>query len=266
MPLDNLPPISTADATYSQFAPIYDLYKSVDDYGRAAELILEIAALDGCRPVDVLDAATGTGNLAEQFARHGMSVWAFDYCDEMLDVARKKPSLSRATIFNADMRHLPIFAESFDLVTCWNDSMNYLLTLHDFRQAIQGFYARMRSGAVLVFDLNTLNTYRAIAEGAVVYETAAGSFTLRPKYNEIQAGRLFQYTLGQEYGTGMWRGDTEHNSIHTQRHYRVSEVTRVLKDAGFTRVQKRGIRSRNLFRADGEQDFRKIVYSALRLP
>ena len=49
----------------------------------------------------VLDLGTGTGNLAERFARKDAEVWGLDFSKEMLDKARTK--VSSATFLQADL-------------------------------------------------------------------------------------------------------------------------------------------------------------------
>ncbi len=88
-PRDPFPP-SEFDAwaeTYDQDVVPQDLFPFIG-YERALETLIQLAKP---RPgLSVLDLGTGTGNLAERFARRGCGLWCTDFSQAMLDKARVK--------------------------------------------------------------------------------------------------------------------------------------------------------------------------------
>lgn len=76
----------------------------------------------------------------------------------MVEVARTKVG-ERARLSVADMRRLPGFGE-FDLVWCLDDAINYLLGSDELERGLTGMRRSLGPGGLLMFDLNTLETYR----------------------------------------------------------------------------------------------------------
>ena len=96
---------------------------------------------------DVLDAACGTGDLAEAFAAAKVSsVCGVDFTPEMLDVARRKaarkrtPGTPRPTYRLADVMTLPFDDASFDIVSIAFGLRNVTdprRTLGEFRRVLR---------------------------------------------------------------------------------------------------------------------------------
>ncbi|MFA5263929.1 MAG: ubiquinone/menaquinone biosynthesis methyltransferase [Opitutaceae bacterium] len=79
-----------------------------------------------CRPIRVLDLATGSGDVAFSLARampHGIHITGMDFCRPMLDEAESKKGLSQDNRYaciefqQGDGMALPLAAESYDAVT-----------------------------------------------------------------------------------------------------------------------------------------------------
>ena len=71
-----------------------------DGYSQVLALIVERAEVGS--GATVLDLGTGTGNLAELFARRGCRIWGLDFSAEML--VRAAAKLPEATLGQADLR------------------------------------------------------------------------------------------------------------------------------------------------------------------
>ncbi len=80
----------------------------------ADELVARLAPAPGN---DLLDVATGTGNVALRAARSGARVTAADLTPELLAAARRRVGAERVTWVEADALELPFEPASFDLVT-----------------------------------------------------------------------------------------------------------------------------------------------------
>jgi SAM-dependent methyltransferase len=105
----------------------------------------------------VLDLACGTGKSFMPFLRRGFDVTGCDSSRAMLaEAARKAPD---AKLLHADVRDLPMVGR-FDLVTCFDDSLNYLLHADDLSAALCSVAANLGRGGLAIFDLNTLHAYR----------------------------------------------------------------------------------------------------------
>ena len=88
----------------------------------------------------------------------------------MLDVAASKAGPHSVTLHCRDLRAMDSIGE-FDLITCLDDVANYLTTSDELTAALAGLGANLRPGGLLLFDANTLATYRGFfAETAALEE------------------------------------------------------------------------------------------------
>jgi SAM-dependent methyltransferase len=150
---------TTASATdgYEDFARFYDAFTASSDYDTWTSHVLALASGYGWRGTRVLDVACGTGKSFLPFLSRGFEVTACDISRAMLaEAARKAPEVR---LLEADMRDLPRFG-AFDLITCFDDSLNHLLDEDDFASALGSMGANLGPDALLLFDVNTLLTYR----------------------------------------------------------------------------------------------------------
>jgi SAM-dependent methyltransferase len=144
-------------AEYDAFAPHYDEFTSGSDYARWTDHVLEHARAHGLTGRTLLDLACGTGNSFLPFMNRGFEVVGVDASGAMLAEAACKAPHARLVL--SDLRELPLLGR-FDLVTCFDDSLNYLPAEPDLRAAFRSIAANLAACGLTVFDLNTLNAYR----------------------------------------------------------------------------------------------------------
>ena len=66
---------------------------------------------------------------------------------------------ARAQLLERDITRLGTLGE-FDVVLCVNDVVNYVLDRDGVRRVLSGAAANLAPGGALVFDANTLRTFR----------------------------------------------------------------------------------------------------------
>src|SRR3954454_1201209 len=142
---------------YEELAPFYDAFTSGADYENWTARILALLASYGWNGSSVLDVACGTGNSFVPLRRHGFAVTGCDRSPAMLaEAARKAPDVP---LVEADMRDLPRGGD-FDLITCFDDSLNHLLAERELSSAFESMATCLASTGLLLFDLNSLLAYR----------------------------------------------------------------------------------------------------------
>ena len=103
----------------------------------------------------------------------------------MLAVAATKvpdPRAVRATTCES----LPVLG-SFDLITCIDDALNHLLSEDDVRDALASMARNLAPGGLLVFDVNTLATYRTTFATARTSSTSTTTLRLaRPHRTRLR--------------------------------------------------------------------------------
>ncbi len=129
------------------------------------------------------------------------------------------------------MRELGVLG-SFDLITCLDDSVNYLVDDGELEAALGSFAANLAPDGVLVFDVNTVSTYRttfardAIVEGPGVYLVWHGECA-----GDEEAGCLAGLVIEafREDGSGLYE---RVSTSHTQRHHPREDVEAALDERG----------------------------------
>jgi SAM-dependent methyltransferase len=218
-----------SSSPYGAFAPFYDDFTAESDYDHWTEQVLAVAARHGLAGDRLLDVACGTGKSFLPFARRGYRVTGCDGSPEMLaEASIKAPG---AELRLCDMRALPRLG-SFDLVTCFDDSLNYLLDGEELLSCFSGVAANLAPDGVLGFDLNTVRAYRTTFARDSVSELDSTVFAWRgesgPEFGEGEttAARIEIFAAA---GDGLYERIV---TRHEQRHHPAGEVTAVLREAG----------------------------------
>lgn len=221
--------------TYEAFAPFYDAFTSDYQYeswmadvdGWARE-----AGLTGRR---LLDAACGTGNSFLPMLERGYKVVACDLSPAMVARAREKAD-GRAEVVVADLRALP-WTERFDLVTCVDDAINYLLSPAELVAAIRSIHDALQPGGLTVFDFNSLLAYRTGFATDATLEAGGHRFRWRGEGSEhMPAGELACATI-ELLAPGR---PPVVLSRHVQRHHSVESVELACLEAGLEVLEMRG--------------------------
>lgn len=250
----------TALEAYELLAPYYDQLTSGyahEAWIDAVEAQLRRHGLGGPR---VLDVACGTGKSSLPLERRGYEVTACDLSAAMVEVARLRLGLPPDRVFVADMRALPPLGP-FDLVTCLDDAVNYLLEVDALLAALRSMAGVLCPGGALVFDANTLRTYEAFA-GESVRERDDLRFTWSGSAAPaVVEGARFSSLIAVSRGGG----PAMSASLHRQRHHPRATVARCLARAGLRLVavlgQSTGAR---LSPVADEAEHTKLLYLAQR--
>ncbi|HVD86152.1 MAG TPA: class I SAM-dependent methyltransferase [Solirubrobacterales bacterium] len=158
-----------AEVAYQAIAPVYDDFTAHHDYEMWLGNLFPKLELHGIPPGKrLLDVGCGTGKSFIPMLERGWEVTACDVSPRMVDIAREKVG-DKASLSVADMRELPTFGE-FDLVWCLDDAVNYLLSTEELERALAGMRRNLGPEALLMFDVNTLESYRTFFAEEVVIE------------------------------------------------------------------------------------------------
>ena len=153
---------------YDSMAPHYDAFTAHHDYERWTRELEAAARRHGLSGDRLLDVACGTGKSFAPWLERGWRVTGCDASEAMLRVAQDR-ARGRATLVCRDMRALGELGE-FDLITCLGDGVNYLLDEADLVDAFVSARANAAPGAVYLFDVNCLATYRGFFAATLVAE------------------------------------------------------------------------------------------------
>lgn len=245
-------------ASYGSLAPYYDAFTSTYDYDGWISAVEALAHEHGLRGRRVLDVACGTGKSFEPLLRRGYQVTGCDISPEMVAAAAEKFAARGAELFVEDMRDLPPLGR-FDLITCLDDSLNYLLDASELRAALTGMAGCLDDHGLLVFDCNSQCTYASAFSGHFVREEGDIFFAWRGQGTDDDG--LAQATIDIfARGAGSWSREM---SRHTQRHHSVETVEECIEAAGLELVAKHGQLSGARLEDDPDESRHpKILYVA----
>jgi len=257
------PLMTPAAEAYEHLAPHYDALTRDHDYDGWIPHLETAAAGMGLGGRTLLDAACGTGKSFLPFLARGYSVTAFDVSAEMVALAGAKAP--EADLFVADIRELgPV--GSFDLVTCLDDSLNYLVEDGDLDAAFAALGANLAPGGVLVFDLNTLSTYRTTFARDMAIDCDGVLLLWRGGCTgSEEAGCLAELVVEafEERDSGLHERVT---TRHAQRHYARPEVEAALARAGLVAAGVFGqLPDGSLDPHPSEERHHKLVYFGKRI-
>lgn len=161
----------TPQDAFEELARYYDAIMAHVDYARWARLTEYLGRLAPA-PVHHLDAACGTGVLIERLRHTGWKCLGFDLSYAMLQQARKQGR--REAAVHANLCAMP-FRNSFGLITCLFDSINFLLDEQSVRRAIEELASAMTPGGLLYLDMVTERMVTEHFDGQTWTETT-GAF------------------------------------------------------------------------------------------
>jgi SAM-dependent methyltransferase len=218
-----------AEIAYEAIAPVYDDFTSQNDYELWLGRLLPHLARRGLSGRRLLDVGCGTGKSFLPMLERGWKVTACDISASMVELARGKAG-DAAGLSVADMRELPAFGE-FDLVWSLDDAVNYLLSVEELERALAGMRRNLAPGGLLMFDVNTLQSYRSFFAESEVREGAGGR-------QLVWHGRASADTPPGSISEASFEvigpdGEPEiEPELHRQRHFPEREVRGALERAG----------------------------------
>lgn len=215
---------------YERLAEVYDSGGWMEYSRRLFPYLQDVLRRFRFRPKRMLDLACGTGTMAIAMAQEGLQVVAVDRSAAMLREAGKKARQAgvEVTFLRQDMRKLSL-KEPVDLVTCFFDSLNYLLNYDDLVHTFGRVAQVLNPRGLFVFDVNTpaglASHWNYRKHGQDLEDVAIignNSYDPQSKLGTIhitvfkKAGRLFE----------------KFTETHTERAYSPREIQNALREGG----------------------------------
>jgi glycine/sarcosine N-methyltransferase len=241
---------------YDQFASDYDRFVNWNNR-LAVELpfiedLLEALPHPSNHPLQVLDAASGTGMHAIALARHGYSVSAADLSQAMTDKAAlnaqaagvqlKLKAAGFGTLANA------FGAGTFDAVLCLGNSLPHLLTTADLKIALKDFAACLRPGGLLLIQNRNFDAVMAGQQRWMEPQphSEGENEWLFMRFYDFEPDGLIRFnivTLKRPLN-GDWTPSITSTRLRPQKH---KELTAALEEIGFTSMRVYGSMTGDLF-------------------
>ncbi len=226
--------------SYQKFAQVYDRLEADRFSVRMAEYTLKILKRFEVDITDALDLCCGTGTAVKILSDTGMVMSGLDRSSEMLKMAKEKlrgrdiplycQALPRFKIQKRTSTNRPA-ARQFDLVTCFYDSLNYLLSKRELKAAFRAVRQHLRPGGWFVFDMNTPLALKTIWGAQPPFSGVKDdvAWIFKSEYFAENTTANCYVTLFVKSGRSWKRLD----EIHTERGYPDKVIKSQLKDVGF---------------------------------
>jgi SAM-dependent methyltransferase len=238
---------------YDTWAPVYDEFNRGYLFERWTGKLLEKAEEAGMGGKRLLDIACGTGMSTIPMLDRGWTVTGCDISPAMLEIAQGKVGV-RADLFEADMRELPDVGE-FDLVWAINDPLNYLLDMEELEATFDGMRRNVAPNGIILFDVNTLVTYRTFFSNEIVVHGEGGRLVWQGQLSpaDVSTGTFAEARFKAE-------NDADLTNVHRQRHFTETEVLAALATAGLDCIAQFGEKDGDLTPGVDENLHSKAVY------
>ena len=225
---------------YTKLAQVYDQIGHDRFSINMAEYSLRILDKFGFQPVDGLDLCCGTGSAISFFSDQGLTMSGLDRSREMLAVARKKLGARKVRLYCQTLPRFEISStptmgrkqlHRFDLITCFFDSLNYLLTERELKAAFRAVLKHLKPGGWFIFDMNTLYRLHSLVMERQPYagltDEVAWIFRQQQPRDKDQGEFLLTFFVKSRRN---WK---RHDEFHRERGYANSKIRSLLNDVGF---------------------------------
>lgn len=211
---------------YRILAKYYDDFAGKDRYKKWHLLLEETVKKYEIKLDFAIDLACGTGTNTGTLKKLGFNkVYGVDKSKAMLDEAKKK--YRNIDFFKKDFLHFGgnRFSEA-SLVTCFYDSLNYLLSESDLEKAFANVYSILNQGGIFLFDLNTPEHAKGIASNpSSIFTKDDLSVTIKNSCsNDFWFLDLYISTKNK---------NNSFNERHIEKTYTEKTIKKILKRVGF---------------------------------
>ncbi|WP_026674616.1 class I SAM-dependent DNA methyltransferase [Alkalihalobacterium bogoriense] len=219
--------------SYQRFAYVYDVLMEDAPYDEWLQFTKE--KLASYQVPHILDVGCGTGQFILKLKNAGYDVSGVDLSANMLAIANEKimEQGHSVRLFEQDMRYLENIG-TFDAVTVFCDSLNYLQTEEDVKKSLFNFYSILRSGGQLLFDIHSIYKMESIfKDQTFTYDSEEVAYIWQSFEGEHPFSVEHELTFFVREENELYRKFQE---WHEQRTFPIEDYERWLKEAGFTNI------------------------------
>ena len=224
---------------YHALASSYDRLTWDVDYAAVVDFYFQILAAEGFSPRTAVDLACGTGSVTVLLAQKGLHVAGVDMSEDMLCQASQKAMEAGLNIpFICQRLEQLQLPRGVDLAVCALDSLDYITNPEDCRMALRRAYKAINPGGCLIFDVNTPEKLQAM-DGQVFLDEDEDVYCVwRGEFDRESNICTYGMDLFQRQGNHWERSWEEHREYAYSR----QQLTKYLKEAGFTSIRVYGDR------------------------
>lgn len=218
---------------YKKLAEFYDDFIYDIDYDKIINFYKKIFNQNQFSYRDILELGCGTGNVTSKLI--GYNVYAMDYSEEMLSIARKKLGNKRNIRFlNMDIRNFNL-NKKFDVIIASLDVINYIVDSKDLYSLFKNVKRHSHEESIFIFDINShykISEY--IGNNTFTDENKDGLYIWQGNYDEETKINDYLLTFFIKDNQNKYDRFCE---VHKERAYTVEEITKILISSGFKDIK-----------------------------
>lgn len=221
---------------YHKFATVYDTMGADSFSRRMVPYCLNLFEIHKIHPISGLDLCCGTGSAVKLFAKQGFAMAGLDQSAAMLAVARKKLKGAHVRFYQKELPNFRIInnngqTATFDFVTSFYDSLNYMRTEQKLKTAFKSVHRHLNKNGWFIFDMNTPEALKTIWDEQVyagVKDEIA--WVWRNEYNPAKKEAACYTTFFKKKNKINWERFDE---THFEKAYSNTVIKKLLKESGF---------------------------------
>lgn len=220
---------------YETFAFVYD--EIMDD--SLYDLWLDFTKRHAGNRKKMLDLACGTGILALKLAQAGFDVTGLDLSYEMLSVASERfneafgDTHNPIQLIQGDMMDLSS-VETYDLVTCYSDSLCYMKDALEVQQIFDEVYRILEPEGRFIFDVHSVHKIENVFPDYSFHDETEDYAFLWDSYpDDAPMSIVHELSFYVKNSQGLFE---RHMEDHHERTYGLEHYLIMLESAGFNQV------------------------------
>ncbi len=222
--------------TYNKFASVYDQMGADEHSVKMVEYCRRIFKKFGIYPETGLDLCCGTGTAIRHFCEQGIKMSGLDRSAQMLSQAAIKLKGHKVTLYQKELPKFRLLDNksgktvTFDLVTSFYDSLNYLKSEVQLKTAFKNVAKHLNRSGWIIFDMNTPLALKTLWDE----HTYAGvqsdmGWVWRNEYDPKKKSAACHATFFKKKGRLYERFD----ETHYEYGYTNGTIKKVLRESGF---------------------------------
>ncbi|PMD73397.1 class I SAM-dependent DNA methyltransferase [Companilactobacillus nuruki] len=217
---------------YNSFARVYSELMDDSLYSKWAKYVENQVSPDN---KSLLDVACGTGDLTILLADK-YQVTGTDLSKEMLKIADEKATKAHKAIAFEQSNMMDLYDfKSFDVITCFDDSICYLRDEDELAVAFNQAYQHLNNGGKYLFDAHSLYQMDEVFPGYMFNHRTEDSAFM---WNSFEGE--YPHSIEHELTFFNWNDDIKGYSVNTELHkertYPIETFKMILEDIGFKNI------------------------------
>lgn len=220
-------------ASYETFAKVYDSIMDDSLYEKWTDFSLRHFPKNKKK---LLELACGTGIQSVYFKQAGFDVTGLDLSPEMIRLAQKRAAEEGEFINFLVGNMLDLSGlETYDLVTCYSDSICYMEDEVAVGDVFQQVYQHLNTDGVFIFDVHSIYQIDTVFPDYSYHENAEDFAFIWDSFpGEVPHSIVHELTFFVEEENGLF---SRHDEIHDERTYEILTYDILLEEAGFRDVK-----------------------------